>query len=727
MISIIVPVYNTEEYLPRCLDSILQHNIQDIEIVVVNDASPGNCNEIVNEYICKHENIKLVENKNNLGLYNTRIVGIKNASKKYIMHVDSDDYLLNNSLNNLINILKVNDYDILVFNHIIKYDNGNTEKPHRFNYINKNLVLNAEQAYYELFFGCLPESMHSKVFKRSLYQDFEIVDRNITFQEDFLAIPRLLYNSKQIKLITDEYYVYYHRDDSSTKFHNMSFQSKKKTLEDLVYVNSFVNQFFKDKGLDKQYESGFRFRNNMYFTWIYNDMVFNLNANEYTEITNLIRDAFTYTYQFQDILNKIEYRRNNYTDDKYFISVVIPVHNTEKYLKRCLDSILNQDFKDIELVIVNDCSPGNCDEVLKEYLDKYENIVYVKNPSNLGSAWSRINGVSNAHGKYIHFVDSDDWLYHDAYEKIHRYLNDEYEVLHFDGIYASDTDTWEIYFQIPENKTLIGPMKAFDDMFENDLRRRPLWSRVFDKKCLFKSVKFMPKLHLSIADDWILNLFTLFFVEKYRSVSDVMYYYYQNNPNAMTAHIESKTVDLHTVKMNNTIMQTMISYTAVVDFLKSNGVWWDNYRKYWIFYITRDLRYQFINIYANYENYFLQLFENNKEQYLKETYDFFALYHVKTSNLLNFIEYNMYESTCGYIDAYLFTFQQQNIKSPKEEVINIPEPYQEEVPNPHEIPQEASISNEPKLSILDYIFSIRRNEDKTIIYMLGIKITLKHK
>ena len=109
-------------------------------------------------------------------------------------------------------------------------------------------------------------------------------------------------------------------------------------------------------------------------------MVFNLNANEYTEITNLIRDAFTYTYQFQDILNKIEYRRNNYTDDKYFISVVIPVHNTEKYLKRCLDSILNQDFKDIELVIVNDCSPGNCDEVLKEYLDKYENIVYVKNP-----------------------------------------------------------------------------------------------------------------------------------------------------------------------------------------------------------------------------------------------------------------------------------------------------------------------------------------------------------
>ena len=43
----------------------------------------------------------------------------------------------------------------------------------------------------------------------------------------------------------------------------------------------------------------------MYFTWIYNDMVFNLNANEYTEITNLIRDAFTYTYQFQDILNKI--------------------------------------------------------------------------------------------------------------------------------------------------------------------------------------------------------------------------------------------------------------------------------------------------------------------------------------------------------------------------------------------------------------------------------------
>ena len=102
-----------------------------------------------------------------------------------------------------------------------------------------------------------------------------------------------------------------------------------------------------------------------------------------------------------------------------FISVIIPVYNTEKYLKRCLDSIINQTFKDIEIIIVDDCSPGycgNCKDIAEGYKDS--RIIYTRNEKNSGSAWSRINGFNYSHGKYIHFVDSDDWLADESYVKI---------------------------------------------------------------------------------------------------------------------------------------------------------------------------------------------------------------------------------------------------------------------------------------------------------------------
>ena len=152
LISIIIPVYNTEKYLPKCLDSVLNQNNKNIEIIVVNDCSPNNCNEIVNDYIKRYGNIKLIENKNNLGLYNTRLVGIKEAKGKYVMHVDSDDYILPNSLNELIDIIKEYDYDIIAFNHYIETMDGKLHKSVIHNRILKEKVLsNTEDMYYELF------------------------------------------------------------------------------------------------------------------------------------------------------------------------------------------------------------------------------------------------------------------------------------------------------------------------------------------------------------------------------------------------------------------------------------------------------------------------------------------------------------------------------------------------------------------------------------------------
>lgn len=697
LISIIVPVYNTEKYLPKCLDSILNQNNKNIEIIVVNDCSPNNCNEIVNNYIKRYNNIKLIENKNNLGLYNTRLIGIKEAKGKYVMHVDSDDYILPNSLNELIDIINEDDYDIIAFNCLIENDKGNIyESPPQNKILQEKIIYDKNEMYEELFLGSLPESNATKVFKRELYSCLDYVNRNIVFQEDYLAIIQLIFSSKAIRLTSKECYIYYQRSESSTKFQNMNYKQRVKTLEDLIFVNDKIINFFKDKNIYNIYYANIiKQRENMYYDWIYNEIISNLNDNEEKEIKDLIFKAFPLISPNLKILDRINKPSNN----NYFLSIIIPVFNTEKYLKRCLDSIVNQSFKDMEIILVDDCSAGNCYEIFEEYQKNNKNIKYIKNEVNLGSAWSRLNGLSYAKGEYIHFVDSDDWVFEDCYLKIHKYLGNKYDCIHFEGIYAYDDKTMQkINFQIPENMELIGKRKAFEDMFVNDSRRRTLWSRVFRKKYLLKAAQYMPKSYLSVADDWILNLFALFFVKKYRSVSDIFYYYFQDNPNAMTAVVENKKdVKFSVDKLDNTLRQTYDSYNAVVAFLKQNKAW-EEYGALWQLYITRDIQYQFLNPYKNLENYLLDLSNENKEKYINESVKLFKLHYIKISCLLKFIQSNLYTSNGGNINVliYLIHKYKNSFKSSTQ-------------------------------NIFHYLFSVNRNYDRVTIYFLGFRITLKRR
>ena len=187
-------------------------------------------------------------------------------------------------------------------------------------------------------------------------------------------------------------------------------------------------------------------------------------------------------------------------------------------------------------------------------------------------------------------------------------------------------------------------------MFFNDAERRTLWGRVFKRSILLKGAEYMPKEKISIADDWILNLFTLFFVKKYRTVSDIFYYYYQNNPNAMTAIVENKKDNkISFSKIDNNLGQLYISYNAIVDFLKQNKVW-NIYRYSWVLYIIRDLQYALINPFNNFEN----LYKENKEKYIEESLLYF---NSNASNLkvLNFIYSNLLEAS-GIWERKLFKY-----------------------------------------------------------------------
>ena len=108
------------------------------------------------------------------------------------------------------------------------------------------------------------------------------------------------------------------------------------------------------------------------------------------------------------------------------ISIIIPCYNVEKYLHRCLDSVIGQTFEDFEVICVNDGSPDNSGSILEEYAAKDKRIK-ILTQKNQGLSMARNNGKALAQGKYIYFLDSDDFIHPQCLEIAH-YIAEKYEV-----------------------------------------------------------------------------------------------------------------------------------------------------------------------------------------------------------------------------------------------------------------------------------------------------------
>ena len=117
-LSVIVPIYQVEQYLPKCVDSLLNQGLSptDYEIILVDDGSPDNCGVICDDYALRHENIKVVHRQNG-GLSAARNSGIEVAQGEYVQFVDPDDYLESNVLGKLVQKVESDKLDVLRFNY----------------------------------------------------------------------------------------------------------------------------------------------------------------------------------------------------------------------------------------------------------------------------------------------------------------------------------------------------------------------------------------------------------------------------------------------------------------------------------------------------------------------------------------------------------------------------------------------------------------------------------
>lgn len=177
------------------------------------------------------------------------------------------------------------------------------------------------------------------------------------------------------------------------------------------------------------------------------------------------------------------------------ISIIVPIYKVEKYIKKCVDSILSQDYKELEVILVDDGSPDRCPEICDEYAKK-DKRVKVLHKENGGLVSARQTGVNIAAGEYIGFVDGDDWIEPDMYRKIAEIIErfkPDMVVTEFFSEFNTHTD---ISKQIFENEfydkeglmTDIYPKMLFDGKFYCFGISPNCWSKVFRKELLKKNL-----------------------------------------------------------------------------------------------------------------------------------------------------------------------------------------------------------------------------------------------
>jgi glycosyltransferase involved in cell wall biosynthesis len=211
IISIIIPVYNVEKYVIRCLDSVLNQEFEyDYEVIVVEDCSTDSSLNILKEYQNIHSNFHLITHKTNQKLSVARRTGMTAAKGEYVMHVDSDDWLLPGALTGICYWLNKHEVDILVFNYKLEDSFGNSRL---INNIKKKVLTSDKKILAEYFLG----TCWNKVIKRSVFQGMIYGNVSINSQEDLIYSFEILMKAKNILTIPNHYYAYFSNESSLTR------------------------------------------------------------------------------------------------------------------------------------------------------------------------------------------------------------------------------------------------------------------------------------------------------------------------------------------------------------------------------------------------------------------------------------------------------------------------------------------------------------------------------
>lgn len=235
-VSVIVPVYNAEKYIEKCINSVIAQTLQEWELILVNDASTDNSMETVKAMTGTDTRIKYIDNAENQGSMIVRFQGCRAATGEYISFLDSDDWLPDNALENLYSEAEKSGFDIVGGQMQVVSENGEKRQCLRneLNYGN-----DPKSVFKSLFLREFSQCLCSKLIKRSIISDnnYEI-SKHFTISEDMMFFFQIVGNSNSIACIND--IVYFYRMVASSSTHKAQSEN---AISNVISANQYRLSF----------------------------------------------------------------------------------------------------------------------------------------------------------------------------------------------------------------------------------------------------------------------------------------------------------------------------------------------------------------------------------------------------------------------------------------------------------------------------------------------------
>ena len=256
------------------------------------------------------------------------------------------------------------------------------------------------------------------------------------------------------------------------------------------------------------------------------------------------------------------------------VSIIVPVYNVENYIERCLNSLVNQTFKDIEIITINDGSTDKSLELLNKYA-KEDIRVSVIDLGDEGVSYCRNLGIEKANGKYIMFVDSDDWIDFNMVEVMYKKAEENnIDLVMCSYIREFKDHSKEKIFNLPEEiiykedkvknellRKLVGPVKEELSNPEMLDALGTVWGKLY-RADIFKEnkINFVDLKEIGSAEDTLFNIFTFNYLKKVMFLNKPMYHYWRDNPKSVTSQYNSKLKE-----------QRKVFFKYISDFIKENN------------------------------------------------------------------------------------------------------------------------------------------------------------
>ncbi len=508
LLTIIVPVYNVEKYIYECLNSIIssvsEENKERLEVIIINDCTPDQSMQNVSDLLNSYKSIfKVINHTENKGLGGARNTGIEEASGKFVTFIDSDDYYNHGAVDRIFEIIeRVNENDIIIFG-FLAIKNGDV----RWEYIPSNDISVSSYEALELFANDkITPAAWNKVYPRTILNKVKFSPH--IYYEDLEFTPKAFSESSNIRFYK-KHLINYRLDGTSITRQKI----KKKHIDDFSFV---LNVLFRDLRNHKIFSTIFFNR------WAHLLRLWELEPQEFEHALNKLQnqiekfDLDKINKQYYFFCKAISYEIERFSDQgiiisKYaqlinslnlehpFFSIIIPVYNAEKYIKKAVDYYSKQKFWNFELIFIDDCSTDSSIEIIESLQTQFDFIRLERLESNSGAGVARNLGIKKAKGEYMMFNDSDDWFDENGLELLYNHLgsNDfpDFIIFSYSVYDGNDKYLWT-NTNIPNVPKKIYTGKEIIKYFCNSTINPSPWNKIFRRNIWVNNkIEFPPEIH----------------------------------------------------------------------------------------------------------------------------------------------------------------------------------------------------------------------------------------